>query len=403
MKTPSEDVIVTLEKLTSKWHRMKRILATVLKWCSSYKFNINVNTLQDAESAIFHLIQKRAFGSEIESLGSGQTVKTNSAIFKLSPFLDEYGILRVGGRIRKADVSLQMKHPIILPRRCTTTNNIIQHLHEDIQHGGRNSTLNEIRSHGLWVINGNSLVRYIISQCFRCRILRGKSMSPKVADLPKDRIEPSPPFTYCGLDMFGPFLVRERRSDLKRYGIIFTCLSSRAVHLESVCPMDTDSFILCLRRFIGQRGPVRTIRCDNGTNFVGAKHELERALREMDLDKISNFLLKQGADFIPTWIHNPPYASNFCGALERLIRSARAILDSLLMTHGHSLNDESFRTFLVEIEAIMNSCPLTTDGLNDHDDVQLLSPINLLTMKSNAKYKQKIFFFPFFFCGCCLL
>ena len=162
----------------------------------------------------------------------------------MSPFLDENGLLRVGGRIRKPHVPFQIKHPIILPRRCTTTNNIIQHLYEKIQHGGRNSTLNEIRSHGLRVINGNPLVRFVTSKCVTCRILRGKSLPPKMADLPKDKMEPSPPFTYCGLDMFSPFVVRERRSDLKRYGIIFTCLSSRAVHLESVGSMDTYFFIL---------------------------------------------------------------------------------------------------------------------------------------------------------------
>ena len=184
--------------------------------------------------------------------------------------------------------------------------------------------------------------------------------------------------------MFGPFVIRERRSDLKRYGIIFTCLSSRAVHFESVNSMDTDSFILCLRRFIGRRGAVRTIRCDNGTNFIGAKHELQKAFKEMDTKKISDYLLRSGTDFLITWKHNPPYSSNFGGVWERLIRSARSILDGLMLSHGHSLNDESFRTFLVEVEAIMNSRPLTTDGLSDPDNIQILSPANLLTMKSNV-------------------
>ena len=201
-----------------------------------------------------------------------------------------------------------------------------------------------------------------------------------MADLPKERLEPSPPFTYCGIDLFGPFIIRERRSDLKRYGVIFTCFNSRAVHIECAHTMDTDSFILCLRRFIGRRGAVRTIRSDNGTNFIGAKLELQKAVKEMDVDKISNYLLNIGTDFI-SWKHNPPYASNFGGVWERLIRSARAILDGIMLSHGHSLNDESFRTLLVEVEAIMNSRPITTDGINDPDSLPL-SPINLLTMKS---------------------
>ena len=147
--------------------------------------------------------------------------------------------------------------------------------------------------------------------------------------------------------MFGPFTIKERKSTLKRYGIIFTCLCSRAVHLESVSSMDTDAFIQCLRRFIGRRGNIRLLRCDNGTNFVGARNELSKALNEMDEQSISNFLLSLGADFI-SWKHNTPHASNHGGVWERMIRSTRAILDALMLTHGQSLNDESFRTLLVE-------------------------------------------------------
>ena len=377
-------VIELLEKITSKWHRMKRIIATILSWRS--KTSIDVELLRKAEQAILRMVQRRTFREEIDILTKSpkEGVKKGSSLVKLSPFLDQHGILRVGGRIQNSDVPFHMKHPIILPRRCTTTNLIIEHFHGNLEHSGRISTLNEIRCNGYWVINGNSLVRFIISKCLKCRVLRGNCSNPRMSDLPSDRINPCPPFTYCGLDMFGPFVIRERRSDLKRYGIIFTCLSSRAVHFESVNSMDTDSFILCLRRFIGRRGAVRTIRCDNGTNFIGAKHELQKAFKEMDTKKISDYLLRSGTDFLITWKHNPPYSSNFGGVWERLIRSARSILDGLMLSHGHSLNDESFRTFLVEVEAIMNSRPLTTDGLSDPDNIQILSPANLLTMKSNV-------------------
>ena len=137
----------------------------------------------------------------------------------------------------------------------------------------------EIRRNGFWVINGNSLVRYLISKCVVCRSLRGKTEVQKMANLPTDRLEPSPPFSFSGLDMFGPFIIKEGRKNLKRYGIIFTCLASRAVHIETVNSMETNSFILSLRRFIGRRGNVRSIRSDNGSNFVGAENELRRAFK----------------------------------------------------------------------------------------------------------------------------
>eukprot|EP00111_Clytia_hemisphaerica_P009345 TCONS_00027429-protein len=128
-----------------------------------------------------------------------------------------------------------------------------------MHHGGRNATLCRLREKGFWCINGNSLVRHVLHQCVTCHKLRRKSQSPKMANLPEDRLQDAPPFTYVGLDLFGPFLVKERRSELKRYGIIYTCLNSRACHLESVNSMDNDSFIMCLRRFIARRGPARPV------------------------------------------------------------------------------------------------------------------------------------------------
>ena len=147
--------------------------------------------------------------------------------------------------------------------------------------------------------------------------------------------------------------------------------------------MDTDSFILSLRRFIARRGQVRLVRCDNGTNFVGARNELHKCLHEMDDKRVKNYLLKENLNFI-SWKHNPPLSNNFGGVWERLICSTRAILESLLRTHGRSLNDESFRTLLSEVEGIINSRPLTVDCLNDENSPLPLSPINLLTMKSRV-------------------
>ena len=97
-----------------------------------------------------------------------------------------------------------------------------------------------------------------------------------MADLPTDRLEPSPPFTYSTVDFFGLFFVKEGRKEFKKYGVLFTCMVSRAVHLETANSMDTSSFLYAYRRFLGRRGPVRQLRCDQGTNFVGAKAELKK-------------------------------------------------------------------------------------------------------------------------------
>ena len=206
-----------------------------------------------------------------------------------------------------------------------------------------------------------------------------------MADLPEERVIPSPPFTHCGADMVGPFLVKEGRKELKRYGCIFTCMSSRAVHIEGTSDLSTDTFIQGLRRFIGRRGQVSSIRTDNGTNFIGAENELRRCLEEMDQEKISEFLLMKGCDWI-CWKRNPPAASHMGGVWERQIRSIRSILTSLMRDHSTKLNDEAFRTFLVETEAIINSRPLTVEYLNDPSSPIPLSPIQLLTFKSDIVF-----------------
>ena len=115
-----------------------------------------------------------------------------------------------------------------------------------------------------------------------------------MADLPLDRAGPSPPFTYCAVDYFGPFTIKEGRRELKRYGVLFTCISSRAVHIETANSLQTDSFNNALHRFLAERGPARQIRSDRGTNFVGAKRELEDALHEIDQSKVHRLLLKEG-------------------------------------------------------------------------------------------------------------
>lgn len=131
-----------------------------------------------------------------------------------------------------------------------------------------------------------------------------------MADLPQDRVSPDlPPFTHVGIDYFGPIEVKRGRVHVKRYGVIFTCLVSRAVHLEVASYLDTDSCINALRRFICRRGPVTSIRTDNGTNFVGTHRELGEALKELDHNKIQNELLKEGV----TWSFNPPSGAHHGG------------------------------------------------------------------------------------------
>ena len=201
-----------------------------------------------------------------------------------------------------------------------------------------------------------------------------------MACLPEDRLEPAPPFSYCAVDYFGPFVVKERRSEIKRYGVLFTCMSSRSVHLETANSLDSSSFINALSRFMNRRGAVRQLRSDQGTNFIGARNELKTALSEMDQDQVQEYLLRNGCEWIPFKM-NVPHSSHMGGTWERLIRSVRNALEPLLSKAGSQLDDETLRTFMTEVECVINSRPLSVDYLCSAEAPEPLTPNHLLTMK----------------------
>ena len=183
------------------------------------------------------------------------------------------------------------------------------------------------------------------------------------------------------MDVFGPWYIKESRKELKRWGIIFTCVSSRAIHLEMLNRVETDSFISALRRFVNQRGKVRELRCDRGTNFVGGKNELSAALKEVNTDSVKNFLLTQDCDLIEFGM-KVPSASHMGSVWERLIRTVRTVLTSLLHDHAQQLDDETLRSLFTEAENVVNSRPLTIHNLSDPDALDPITPNHLLTLKA---------------------
>jgi hypothetical protein len=278
-----------LEKIRdiSSWSKAVRITAYCLKFKDVLQGQrtaaLMVEDIRKAERLIIKMVQKESFPEEIEAMKIADDgmaeVKISSPLNELDPFIDEEGVLRVGGRLRRSQLRKELKHPIILPKEHHITKLLIQHFHQRVEHQGRGMTINEIRSNGFWILGCRSVVGHIIQKCVTCRKLRARLQIQKMADLPEDRLEPQPPFTYCGVDLFAPFTVKEGRKELKRYGVLFTCLASRAVHIEVANALTTDSFINALRRFISIRGQIRILRCDQGTNFVGAKNEFSEALK----------------------------------------------------------------------------------------------------------------------------
>lgn len=240
---------------------------------------LTVKDLSKAEMELIKFSQRQTYAKEIKVLQQGNShVRRYSSIFKLDPYLQD-GVLRVGGRLNRSAMPEEAKHPVLLYKQHRIAQLILHHIHQETGHGGRNHVLAKLRQR-YWIPKANAAARTVISECNLCRRLRAKAGEQKMADLPQDRLLPDkPPFTNTGVDYFGPFEIKRGRAKVKRYGVLFTCLTIRAVHIEVTHSLDTDSCINALRRFQARRGQVSVIRSDNGTNLVGAEKELRQAFK----------------------------------------------------------------------------------------------------------------------------
>lgn len=253
---------------------------------------ITVSELRHAEHEILRYIQGQAFPQEAADLAKGTSTRKTSQILKLDPILKD-GLIRVGGRLRKSSLPYNSKHQVIVPKNSWIATLIIKEAHLVSGHSGREYVLTAIRQR-FWIVHANALTRRLLSSCYDCRKRHQKPNSQKMADLPAARITPDkPPFTNTGIDYFGPFLVKLKRSLVKRYGVIFTCLAVRAVHIEVASSLETDTFILALRRFIARRGQVKGIYSDNGTNLAGGERELRESIKLWNNEKMHQLLLQK--------------------------------------------------------------------------------------------------------------
>ena len=200
-----------------------------------------------------------------------------------------------------------------------------------------------------------------------------------MADPPTDRTKEVPLFTYSAVDYLGPFRIKDGRKEVKRYDVLFTCMSSRAVHIKTSSSLETDLYINALRPFLAERGPVRQIRSDRGTNFVGARRKLAEGLEEIDQERVKNHLLKENCDWSEMKM-NVPSASYMGSTWERQKRTVRNVLAALLEESGHQLDNESFCMLMKEVQNIVNSRPLTTTNMSP-DCPKSSTPNHILTME----------------------
>ncbi|XP_026471911.1 uncharacterized protein LOC113376215 [Ctenocephalides felis] len=330
---------------------------------------LTVTELQESLHHIVKIVQKQNFENILKYLNSGSaSTKIDKQVLSLNPFLDDKGLLRVGGRIQMANIEYEQKFPLLLPADNHLTNLILKREHVRLLHAGPQTVLANVRLQ-FWPIKGRIAIKRIIKNCVRCFRFNCTSSQQIMGNLPIERVTIARPFLNTGVDYAGPINLRTSRlrkaPQMKGYIALFICFSTKAIHLELVTSLTTDAFIAALKRFISRRGKCSHIFSDNGTNFIGARHELHKLYNLFKNEHSRNEVINAAAVEGIEWKFNPPHAPHFGGLWESAVKLTKHHLRRVV---GETcLTYEEFSTVLTQIEAIVNSRPITSvfDGSNE--------------------------------------
>ncbi|XP_044748988.1 uncharacterized protein LOC123311742 [Coccinella septempunctata] len=372
----TENVILCLLSRFSSLPKIQRITAYILRFVSNglkrndiSMFNLSISP-QESDNALKYLIrvvQNDVF-AEIR-LKIKQNEVLPKPIRKLAPFIDQYGLLRVGGRLQKSPFSFDVKHPLLLPKVHRLTDLIIEWTHQTSLHPGL-KTMQYLLLQRFWILSPRSAIYRCLSKCIRCFRCKPKSYNPFMGNLPSVRVTPLRAFTSVCLDFAGPFplLMSKTRGakTYKGYVCVFVCCSTRAIHFEVTSDLSSDTFLAAFRRFISRRGQCLSIRSDQGTNFKGAYNEMIN-LAQVTAETLSI-----------TWDFNPPSAPHFNGLAEAAVKSFKTHFYKVIGTQV--LSYEEFYTLMTQIEAVLNSRPLCAVS-TDPNDLQALTPGHFLVFE----------------------
>ena len=334
---------------------------------------LTAEELTAAEMYWVKVTQEQGFSQELSLLKSGKELDKDSKIKDLKPFLDENSLISVGGRLQQSEFSFREQHPWVLPPKHRYTELLVQNYHEKVMHSGVRDTLVQIRE-SYWILRSRQLVKQIVARCHICKRLKVKPAQQVTAPLPRDRITESPPFEVMGIDFAGPLYVKSDTQTKKAYIALFTCAVTRAVHLELVSDMSTENFLLALKRCIARRGLCKVIYSDNAKTFKRADQDLKELWKSFKEPELTAFFTEKGI----SWKFIAERAAWWGGFWERLVRSVKTCLKTVL--GKASLNFEELTTTLTEVEAVLNSRPLSYVH-NDADEPTPLTPAHFLVGK----------------------
>jgi hypothetical protein len=346
---------------------------------------LSAEEIENAHYCLIRRAQQESFPQEFHSLIKNKNISNDSRIKALSPFVHN-GLLRVGGRLSESDLPFSQKHPILLCNHHILTELIVKHYHYKYLHFGGQSLLAQIRLR-YWPIRAKVLIKKIVRRCLVCfRYSPGKYVQ-KMGNLPRDRVSvPTRCFQVVQLDYAGPIQMKSGflrgHKAIKGYIAVFICFASKAIHLELVTSLTTESFLNCFKRFISRRGLPQKIYSDNATNFVGSSNYLKQLHCLANEDSFQTYL----ANHFIKWSFSPPRSPHMAGLVESHVKIVKRHLYKTL--NSQLLDYESLYTILCKIESCVNSRPLYSLS-DDPQDMNALTPGHFLIGQSLIALPEK--------------
>lgn len=338
---------------------------------------VNTTEMEDALKTCIKLVQDESFHDEIQYLKIKNQVQKRSKLIRLRPYLDSDGILRVGGRLHHSDLEESSKHPIILDHDNHLTTLLIGDAHRKTLHGGIQLMLGYLRTR-FWILKAKQVIKSKIRRCLICAKLNAKAKSQQMGDLPRARVIPTKPFLNTGVDFAGPYQILMSKGrgirTSKGYIALFVCMATKALHLELVGDLTSDSFIGAFRRFVARRGRCAHIWSDQGRNFIGANKILAEEwaeARQLLEGPVAEMMMMDGTE----WHFIPAYSPHMGGLWEAGVKSMKYHLKRILT---HHVTYEEMSTILCQVEACLNSRPLNILDDQDTDNLQPLTPGHFL-------------------------
>lgn len=319
--------------------------------------------------------QQEHLNAELTTMRENRSLPEKSKLESLRPILDSDGLIRLGGRLDRADMDYEMKHPYIIPNDSRLAYLLMEYAHRQTKHGGIQIMMQFLRQK-YWIPKLRCSLRSIVHKCVVCVRLNAKMESQLMAELPSERVSVGKPFLYTGVDYAGPFELKTvtgstEKPKQKCWIAIFVCLKTRAVHIEIVLGLTSIAFIACYERFIARRGRCIKLFSDNGTTFTGTDKELRKAIEHWSGQFMLDHLNSKGTE----WHFMSPAAPHQGGIYEAAVKSMKFHLKRIV---GQKvLPYEQFNTLLTQVEAILNSRPLNPLS-DDPKDIQALTPGHFL-------------------------